>query len=153
MLPARMQPFFAQRTVRRRFVHRKLIMRLRMFALVFTGIVGAVGYQVVKFHAHLLPVLGSVGLGLGLGLLVGRMAKVTWQEDAAQVVAKMDKLGGLILGLYLVVSLARWWVLGHWFAGHELTAVALSFTGGIMLGRLLFTRHAVVKALKAQEKY
>lgn len=148
-----MQPFFAQRTVRRRFVHRKLVLRLRMFALVVVGMVGAVGYQVVKFQAHLLPVLGSVGLGLGLGLLVGRMAKVTWHEDAAQVVTKMDKLGGLILGFYLVVSLGRWWVLGHWFAGHELTAVALSFTGGIMLGRLLFTRQAVVKALKAQDKY
>ncbi|MGI4832448.1 MAG: hypothetical protein ACRYFK_03205 [Janthinobacterium lividum] len=44
MLPARMQPFFAQRTVRRRFVHRKLILRLRMFALVVAGMVGAVGY-------------------------------------------------------------------------------------------------------------
>lgn len=148
-----MQPFFAQRTVRRRFVHRKLVMRLRMFALVFTGMVGAVGYQVVRFHAHLLPVLASVVLGLGLGLLIGRMSKVTWHEDAAQVVAKMDKLGMVILAGYLVVSGLRWWVLRRWFAGHELTAVALSFTGGIMLGRLLFTRHAVVKALKAQEKY
>ncbi|MGI4872417.1 MAG: hypothetical protein ACRYFX_14715 [Janthinobacterium lividum] len=47
----------------RRFVHRKLILRLRVFALVFMGMVSAVGYRVMSFYTHLLPVLESVVLG------------------------------------------------------------------------------------------
>lgn len=143
----------SSRNVRRQFVHRRLIMRLRMFALVFMAMVGVVLYQLLRFETQVLPVLAAFGLGLGTGLVVGRMAKISWHEEAAQVVGRMDKLGGLILALYLAVSVGRWWVLGHWFAGHELTVVALSFTGGIMLGRLLFTRREVVRALKEGQKY
>ncbi|MBF9239342.1 hypothetical protein I2I05_18260 [Hymenobacter sp. BT683] len=143
----------ARRTVRRKFVRRRLLLRLRMFALVFCGMSVAVGYQLVAFHASPVPVLGAAVVGGLLGLVVGRMSKVVWHEEAAQVIAKMDKLGGLMLAGYLLLAVSRWWILGHWFAGHELTAVALAFTGGIMLGRLLSTRRAVIRILKSQQRY
>ena len=74
-------------------------------------------------------------------------------EEATQVVAKMDKLGGVVLAGYVVVALSRRWVLGHWFTGHELTAVTLAFTAGVMLGRLLATRRAVILVLQSQNRY
>ncbi|MCC2548595.1 hypothetical protein LJY25_19260 [Hymenobacter sp. BT175] len=147
-----MKPPVASRTVRRRFVHRRLLRRLRMFALVFVALFGVVLYQLLRFDASAWPALASFGLGIGAGLGAGRMTKIAWNEDAAQVVGRMDQLGGIILGLYLLVSVGRWWVLGHWLAGHALTVAGLSFTGGIMLGRLLYTRRQVLRVLSKQHK-
>ena len=143
----------ARRSVRRQYVHRKLLMRLRMFALVFTGMCAAVAYQLLAYGGQPWPAVAAGGAGLAVGLLVGRLSKVLWHEEAAQVVAKMDKLGGVVLAGYLVVALSRRWVLGHWFVGHELTAVTLAFTAGVMLGRLLATRREVKRVLKTQTRY
>jgi hypothetical protein len=142
----------ARRSVRRKYIHRKLLLRLRMFALVFTGLCGAVAYQLLA-GAQLLPTLAAGGVGLLAGMLMGHLSKVYWHEAATQVVAKMDKLGGVVLATYLVVALSRRWVLGHWFTGHALTAVTLAFTAGVMLGRLLATRRAVVLVLQSQNRY
>ena len=142
-----------RRQVRRKYVHRKLLLRLRLFALVSLGMCGAVTYQVLTYQAFVLPTLAAAGTGLLVGLVVGRLSKVLWHEEATQVVAKMDKLGGMVLAGYVVVALSRRWVLGHWFTGHELTAVTLAFTAGVMLGRLLATRRAVILVLQSQNRY
>jgi hypothetical protein len=136
-----------RRQVRRKYVHRKLILRLRLFALVGLGMCGAVTYQVLTYQVLVLPTLAAAGTGLLVGLVVGRLSKVLWHEEATQVVAKMDRLGGVVL------ALSRRWVLGHWFAGHQLTALTLAFTGGVMVGRLLATRREVVRVLKSQRRY
>jgi hypothetical protein len=137
----------------RKLIHRKLLMRLRMFALVFCGMCAVVSYQVLAFHTSPLPPLAAAAVGFVVGLAVGRMSKVLWHEPSTQVIAKMDKLGGVVLAGYLVLALSRRWVLGHWFGGHQLTAVALAFTGGVMLGRLLMTRHDVISVLRSQNRY
>jgi hypothetical protein len=142
-----------RRQVRRKYVHRKLILRLRLFALIGLGMCGAVTYQVLAYQVLLLPTLAAAGTGLLVGLVVGRLSKVLWHEEATQVVAKMDRLGGVVLAAYLVLALSRRWVLGHWFAGHQLTAVTLAFTGGVMMGRLVATRREVVRVLKSQRRY
>jgi hypothetical protein len=142
----------ARRSIRRKYIHRKLLLRLRMFALLFIGLCGAITYQLWA-GGHLLPALAAGGVGLLIGLLMGYLSKVYWHEEATQVVAKMDKLGGVVLAAYVVVALSRRWVLGHWFTGHELTAVTLAFTAGVMLGRLLATRRAVIRVLRSQHRY
>jgi hypothetical protein len=142
----------ARRRVRRKYIHRKLLLRLRMFALIFTGLCGAVTYQ-LRAGGHLLPALVAGAVGLLAGLLMGHLSKVLWHEPATQVVAKTDKLGAVVLVAYMVVALSRRWVLGHWFTGHELTAVTLAFTAGVMLGRLLATRRAVIRVLQSQHRY
>jgi hypothetical protein len=143
----------ARRSVRRKYVHRKLLLRLRMFSLVFTGLCTAVTYQLWAYDGRPLPAFAAGGVGLLVGLIVGRLSKVLWHEEATQVVAKMDKLGGVVLAGYVAVALSRRWVLGHWFTGHELTAVTLAFTAGVMLGRLLATRRAVILVLQSQNRY
>ncbi|OUJ73808.1 hypothetical protein [Hymenobacter crusticola] len=141
------------RKARRQFVHRRLQMRLRMFALVFLVMLSIVTYDLVKFDTQVPPAIGAGLGGLVVGMLLARIANIKWHEEASQVVAKMDKLGILVLVCYLAFAFSRRWILGHWFAGTELSVVAMSFTAGVMLGRLVFMRREIIRILKSQQKY
>ena len=141
------------RKARRQFVHRRLRMRLRMFALVFTVMLSIVTYDLVEFDTQVPPAIGAGLGGFVVGMLMARISNIHWHEEASQVVAKMDKLGVIALVCYLAFAFSRRWIFGHWFAGTELSVVAMSFTAGVMLARLFFMRREIIRILKMQQKY
>ncbi|WP_188814905.1 hypothetical protein [Hymenobacter cavernae] len=141
------------RKARRQFIHRRLRMRLRMFALVFTVMLSIVTYDLVEFDTQVPPAIGAALGGFVVGMLLARIANIRWHEEASQVVAKMDKLGVAVLVCYVAFAFSRRWIFGHWFAGAELSVVAMSFTAGVMLARLFFMRREIIRILKSQEKY
>ncbi|WP_324672721.1 hypothetical protein [Hymenobacter sp. GOD-10R] len=141
------------RKARRQFVHRRLRLRLRMFALVFTLMLSIVMYDLIKLDTQVPPAIGAAMGGFVVGMLLARIANIRWHEEASQVVAKMDKLGIVVLVCYVAFAFSRRWIFGHWFAGTELSVVAMSFTAGVMLARLLFMRREIIRILKSQEKY
>ncbi|GGF17114.1 hypothetical protein GCM10011383_30710 [Hymenobacter cavernae] len=128
-------------------------MRLRMFALVFTVMLSIVTYDLVEFDTQVPPAIGAALGGFVVGMLLARIANIRWHEEASQVVAKMDKLGVAVLVCYVAFAFSRRWIFGHWFAGAELSVVAMSFTAGVMLARLFFMRREIIRILKSQEKY
>ena len=134
-----------------RFVHRKLLFRLRRLAIIFLIITGVVIYEVSKnYIAGILPIDGFL-LGMIIGLLVARrMHNITWDTETRKTVTKMDRFGIIILVLYLLFAISRRWIFSHWLQGYALSAFSLSVAAGGMLGRLWTTRQKIRQILKQE---
>ena len=132
-----------------RFVHKKLLFRLRRLAIIFLIITGVLIYELSHHYiAGYLALFGFM-LGMVIGLLVSRrMHNISWDAETNKAVTKMDRLGIIILVLYLLFAISRHWILSHWLQGYALTAFSLSVAAGGMLGRLWNTRQKIRKVLK-----
>lgn len=120
-----------------------------MLSLIFLIMLGITLYRVIQ-HAISVP-LALAGLlgGLLVGLGASRMYHLSWDEEALKVVSRLDQVGAVILALYIVFSLARNWLFGHWVHGAALGALTLTITGGAMLGRVWGMGYGIRRLLQA----
>ena len=134
-----------------RFVHRKLLFRLRRLAIIFLIITGILVYEIShNYIAGYVAIFGFMS-GMIIGLLVARrMHNISWDTETNKAVTKMDRLGIIILVLYLLFAISRHWILSHWFQGYALSAFSLSVAAGGMLGRLWTTRQKIRQILKQE---
>jgi hypothetical protein len=138
------------KTQRKKFVDKKLIFRLRLFAIIFLIMTGIGIYDVVIGNLHVIVAFAALAGGIGIGLLVGRAMNVVWHEETNKAVTKMDKFGIIILVSYIVFALFRKKLFAHWLTGHQLSAFIIFLSAGIMLGRLITLRGRLYKVLKGQ---
>ncbi|MBA3673896.1 MAG: hypothetical protein H0W75_02910 [Chitinophagaceae bacterium] len=133
------------------FVHRKLLFRLRRLAIIFLIITGVLIYEIsYDYIGGYLAWFGFL-LGILIGLLVSRrMHNISWNAETNKAVTKMDRIGIIILVLYLLFAISRHWILSYWLQGYALTAFSLSVAAGGMLGRLWTTRQKVRQILKQE---
>jgi hypothetical protein len=88
-------------------------------------------------------------VGMIIGLLVARrMHNISWDTKTNKAVTKMDRVGIIILVLYLLFAVSRRWIFSHWLQGYTLSAFSLSMAAGGMLGRLWTTRQKIRQILK-----
>jgi hypothetical protein len=138
------------RSQRRKYVDKKLLTKLRLFAFIFL-IMASIGvYNVVEGNLSLLLALLALGGGILIGLLVGRANNIIWHEEDGKAIARMDAFGIFILVAYILFAIFRNKIFGHWLAGHELSSFIIWFSSGIMLGRLLTLRTMLIKVLRDQ---
>ncbi len=132
-----------------RFVHRKLLFRLRRLALLFILIVAIVVDEVLLNYISWYMAAGGFLLGLILGVVVGRhMHQISWDAETSKAITRMDSFGIILLLAYLIFSILRRWIFSHWLQGYTLTAFSLSIGAGGMLGRLFVTRKKIRQILK-----
>lgn len=143
-------PLSKRREVKK-FVHKKILFRLRRLAIIFVIITAILIYEIS--HDYIALYLAIIGFmsGIGIGLLVSkRMHNISWDAETNKAVTKMDRLGIIILVLYILFAISRQWILSYWLQGYALTAFSLSIAAGGMLGRLWNTRQKVRKILKKE---
>ncbi len=73
---------------------------------------------------------------------------ITWNEEAEKVVGKMDRVGIIILILYILFAITRKWIFSHWLTGHALSTFVLSVSCGAIISRLWFVRRKIRDTLK-----
>lgn len=131
------------------FVHKKLLFRLRRLAVFFIVITAILIYEIsVNYIAGYLA-MGGLIIGFIIGYIVAkRMHKISWNEEAAKVVGKMDRIGVTILVIYILFSISRRWIFSHWIGGHALSAFLLSISCGALISRLWFIRKKIRATLK-----
>jgi len=134
-----------------RFVHRKLLFRLRRLAIIFLIITVILIYEIShNYNAIYIAVIGFI-TGMIIGILVSRrMHTISWNSEINKAVTKMDRLGIIILVLYILFAISRHWILSHWLQGYALTALSLSIAAGGMLGRFWNTRQKVKQILRQE---
>jgi hypothetical protein len=134
-----------------RFVHRKLLFRLRRLAIIFLLITGILVYEISHNYIAGYIAAGGFLLGVFIGLLVARrMHRISWDVETSQAVTKMDRIGIIILVLYILFAISRKWIFSHWLQGYSLSAFSLSVAAGGMLGRLWTTRQKIRQVLKKE---
>jgi len=135
----------------KQFVHKKLLFRIRRLALIFLIIFAILIYEITQHY--IVIYLAAIGFmsGMIIGLLVSkRMHNISWDVETNKAVTKMDRLGIIILILYILFAISRQWILSYWLQGNALTAFSLSIAAGGMLGRLWNTRQKVRQILKKE---
>lgn len=129
-------------------VDRRLRFRMRMYVGIFLVLVVVIGVRVLQGRVGLTPVMLGLGGGIAIGLLVGRMYRLSWDDETNTVIGRIDLLGAALLVLYLIFSLLRDRLIGSWTDRAEtISAVALCVTAGGMLGRVIFMLRGVRRIL------
>ncbi len=135
------------------FVHKKLLFRLRRLALFFIVVTAILFYEISKNYIAGYLAIGGFILGFTIGYIIGnRMHYISWDTEAEKVVGKMDRIGIIILIIYILFAITRRWIFSHWLEGHALSAFVLSISCGAIISRLWFIRRKIREALKKAGK-
>lgn len=130
----------------------KLARRIRFLTIILCVMTAVLFYNVYISHIRFLLVFAGMSLGGAVGFLAGRMFLLKWHEQESKIISKIDILGGVVLVVYVAVSILRSWIFAHWFRGLILTSFTFSFVEGAMIGRLLSMRFVIQKILLEQGK-
>jgi len=133
-------------------VDKKLLRRLKMLALIVFVMASLLVYDVITSRINILFVIIGIIIGVGIGIIVGRMFSIEWHVEESKVISRLDLIGGIILIVYIVLSIFRHWIFAHWFTGAILSAFTISFAEGVMIGRILSLRFFIKKVLTEQGK-
>jgi hypothetical protein len=133
------------------FVHKKLLFRLRRLAIIFIIIFSILIIEISLNYISLLLASAGFIIGIVIGLIVSRrMHTISWDAETNRAITKMDRVGIIILVIYLIFALSRHWIFAHWVHGYALTPFCMSVGAGGMLGRLYHTRKTVRGILKKE---
>ncbi len=141
---------YDRRAIARKHLDRKLIFRLRIFVLIFMIMLGITAYDIFRQRIDFVLAGGGLLLGTMIGFVAGRMFVTKWHEQANKMVARIDEVGVAVLILYVLFSVFRNRIFGHWLHGPILTAFTFSVIGGVMLGRLLTTIRSIKNILSTR---
>ena len=142
-----------KRSLRKHAYHvdKKLRFRLRLYALISLVMLGIVLYEI---FIKILPLeFAAVGILVGLlvGIVTARRYHLSWDKDAKKIVSRLDLVGIIILVLYIGFVIIRSRLIGIFVQGPVVGAVGFSITAGVMIGRVVGTRNAIMEILKERE--
>lgn len=139
----------SKRQVVREHIDRKLLIRLRIYSLIFLAMLGVVVWDVARTNIGILLALLGLIVGMLLGSLASRMYRLSWDETSSKVIARIDWLGFVILVLYIAFAVFRNRLFGYWLQGAALGAFSFSVIAGLMLGRVAGTVRGIRRVLAA----
>lgn len=138
-----------------RKVHKKLIIRLGMFAVLTVVFFGIALYDVLLRGLPWIPMLVITVLGFLFGrYFVVKMMKISWSETEQIItVNRIDRAGFGILIIYILVRLSTHWLLEHIY--HDvllISGLTLSSIFGVFLGRLSGMLSHIIKVQRPRRE-
>ncbi|BDZ68802.1 hypothetical protein [Methanobacterium ferruginis] len=131
------------------YVDKRLVKRLRIYLTMMIIMLAVIAYEVLTGSVSISWALGGILIGVGVGTLVSRMYRLSWDEKTNHVIGRIDWIGAIILICYLIFTFTRTSYLSQYIQGTLLSALILSITAGTMLGRVITTDHGIKKILRA----
>ena len=132
-------------------IDKKLKFRLRLYVIISLVMLGIVLYEIfIKILPLVFATLG-IFIGLFMGIISARMYHLSWDKDAKKIVSRLDVIGIIILISYITFVIVRSRLIEFFVAAPMVGAVGFSITAGIMLGRVIGTRNAIIEILKERE--
>lgn len=92
-----------------------------------------------------------MGIGVMFGVISSRMFRTSWDDQANQVISRMDKFGIAILIAYIVVEFNRTAIVRYVTHNVQVAPISFSILAGIMIGRFIGTRGRIINVLKEQK--
>lgn len=133
-------------------IDKKLIRRLRILVFILIVMTGVLIYEVYISHINPILLITGIILGVGIGFIAGRMFSIEWHVEDRKVIGRLDRIGVVVLVLYIALSLSRHFIFEYWLKGAILTAFTFSFIEGAMLGRIISMRLNIKRVLTEQGK-
>ena len=132
-------------------IDKKLKFRLRLYVIISLVMLGIVLYEIfIKILPLVFATLG-IFIGLFMGIISARMYHLSCDKDAKKIVSRLDVIGIIILISYITFVIVRSRLIEFFVAAPMVGAVGFSITAGIMLGRVIGTRNAIIEILKERE--
>jgi len=136
------------REISKKYVNKKLLSKLRRFAIMFLIITTIIIYDIIIGTITPLLALGGILSGYLIGSLLGRYSNIHWHEETGEVISRWNRISITFLIIYLAFALSKRWIFGHWIHGPTLTAFSFSLVSGIMTGRILSMRKQIRSILR-----
>jgi hypothetical protein len=134
-----------------RHIDKKLRFKVRLYSLISLVMLGIVLYEIFIKILPLYFAAFGIFIGLFLGIISARMYHLSWNHDAKKIVSRLDVIGIIILVFYMGFVIIRSRLIGYFVAAPMVGAVGFSTTAGIMIGRVIGTRNAIIEILKERE--
>ena len=132
-------------------IDKKLKFRLRLYSIISLVMLGIVLYEIFIKILPLPFAVAGICIGLFLGIISARMYNLSWNHDAKKIVSRLDIVGIIILVCYITFVIIRSRLIGYFVAAPMVGAVSFSITAGIMIGRVVGTRNAIIEILRERE--
>lgn len=129
----------------REYLDKKLFTRLRFLTFLSILLLAISIYEVAFNGFNIIYALISIAFGLCVGTLVSRMYHLSWDSETNQVVSNMDLLGAIIFLLYILFNIFRSILVGYWTEGTTYIGIIISITAGVMVGRIMGTKHSITR--------
>ncbi len=132
-------------------LHRYLRLRLGIY-LVIAIVVGV--FVIFNSVRNSIPgVFAIVGVlfGIVIGALFSRIHKISWDEKASKVIARMDVFGIVIMILYTLFEIFREKIVGKFVGQADVTVTSFSVLTGIMYGRVIGIRGNIKNVLNKKD--
>ena len=129
----------------RKNVQRKIKVKLWIYFLVFMVSLIMSMFHFVKGTISFYFPLGGFVIGFLIGHISSRINKVIWDEDSEMIDLKLDKLGIVILVVYLLFVIFKNTLIEDVVHLHHISSISLAVLSGTMLGHAVALRKKVVK--------
>lgn len=126
-------------------MHRKIKIKLWVYFLVFMVSLMMSMFHYVKGQISYYFPLGGFIIGFLIGHIASRMNKVMWDEDSEMIDLKLDKLGIVILLVYLTFVIFKNTLIEDIVHLHHISSISLAVLSGTMLGHAVALRKKVIK--------
>ena len=108
-----------------------------------------VAYDIYSGVAIWWMALGGLAVGLVIGFIYGRLARVRWHETEEKIVRQNDVFAYVLIAAYIALSWGRDVLLGDILSGAALTAVSLAVASGVLIGRFIGMHIVLMRTIKA----
>ena len=140
-----------QKRVLHHHLDKKLKFRLRLYVIMLLVMLGIVFYDTFTKTLPLVFAAFGILVGLFVGIFSSRMQHLSWDYDAKKIVSRLDIVGIIILICYMAFTIVKSKLIGIFVQGPVVGAVGFSITAGVMVGRVIGTRNAIMEILKERE--
>jgi hypothetical protein len=132
-------------------LHRRILVQIILFPVIAIILFGVIGVDVFQSKIGLALALLGIVIGLGVGIIIGRIFAMHWHPETEKVIMKMDKMGVILIVAYILFRSFSKQIFGEWIHGEALTIFTLCMLGGIMVGRVFGMGRSLAKILKEQQ--
>lgn len=127
-----------------KYLDKRLFNRLRSLNILSLVLLAAIIFEVIFNGFNVLYALISLFSGLCVGIIVSRMYHLSWDSETNQVVSNMDWIGAIIFIFYIIFIITRSILVGYWTEGTTYVGIIISITAGVMIGRIIGTKHSLI---------
>lgn len=129
----------------------RLKFRIILFLIIAVVMFGIMAYDVVLREAPWWMALAGLAVGLGIGFIFGRLARVRWHDTEEKVVTQNDAMGIVVIVAYIGVAALRNVVLHDILSGNALLTVTFALAAGVLFGRFYGMHISIMKVLNERK--